>query len=70
MPKKDKYSKPTVKLITKHLVMIVTFEGVEYEATTSEDTKNLYDVHPEPKSRVEIENIIRNAAWNLEIENL
>lgn len=67
---KEGFPEPTVKLIAKHFVMTVVFEGVEYEAITSEDTKNLYEIHPEPKSRVEIENIIRNAAWNGEIENL
>jgi len=62
-------SKPKVRYITKHYVFIVTYKGVEYEVTTSEDTKNVYAVYPEPESIVEIENIIRDAAWNLKIEN-
>lgn len=37
---------------------------------TSSDTKNLFECTPKPENWVEIENIIRDAAWNLEIENL
>lgn len=62
-------SKPTVRYIGKHLIFIVTYNDIEYEVITSEDTKDLFDIYPEPESRVEIEDIIRDAAWNLEIEN-
>jgi hypothetical protein len=35
----------------------------------SSDFKNLYECDPKPENWVEIEDIIRDAAWNLDIKN-
>jgi hypothetical protein len=37
---------------------------------TSSDTKNLFECTPQPEDWVEIEDVIRDAAWRGEIENL
>jgi len=54
----------------KYLLFNVHYNGIVYECMTSSDTKNLFECTPDPEDWVVIEDIIRNAAWNLEIENL
>jgi hypothetical protein len=60
----------SVRCVGKYLLIEVDHNGITYECMTSSDTKDLFECNPEPESWVEIEDIIRNAAWNLEIENL
>lgn len=59
-----------VRCTGKYLLLEVIHKGVTYECMTSSDTKNLYECTPKPEDWVEIENVIRDAAWNLSIENL
>jgi hypothetical protein len=59
-----------VKLISTHYILEVTHNEVKYECTVSFDFKDLFECTPSPNDWVEIENIIRNAAWNGEIENI
>lgn len=54
----------------KYLLLEVIHDKIVYNCVVSSDCKNLFECDPEPKDRVEIENIIRTAAYNLEIENL
>lgn len=63
-----------VKYIGKHILLIVEHNGVEYECIVCSSVKNLYQCNPNPEEHnttwTDIENIIRDAAWNLEIEDL
>jgi len=63
-------SKSKVRCTGKYLLFEVIHKGITYECMTSSDTKNLYECTPEPENWVEIENVIRDAAWNLRIEDL
>jgi hypothetical protein len=63
-------SKSKVRCTGKYLLFEVIHKGIVYECMTSSDTKDLYACDPEPEDWVEIENVIRDAAWNLRIENL
>ncbi len=54
----------------KHLLIEVEHEGITYDCLVSSDCKNLFECDPKPDSLVEIENLIREAAWKGEIENL
>jgi hypothetical protein len=54
----------------KHLLLQVEHNNITYECMVSYDCKELFTCEPEPDSWTEIENIIRDAAWNLEIEML
>ena len=54
----------------KYLLFDVIHKGVTYECMTSSDTKNLFECTPQPEDWVEIEDVIRDAAWRGEIENL
>jgi hypothetical protein len=60
----------SVKCTGKHLLIEVTFEGIVYDCLVSSDLKNLFRCDPIPENWVEIENLIRDAAWNGNIENL
>lgn len=63
-----------VKCIGKHILLIVEHNGVQYECVVCSGVKNLYECTPHPKEHnstwTDIENIIRDAAWNLEIQDL
>lgn len=59
-----------VRCTGKYLLLEVIHKGVTYECMTSSDTKNLYECTPKPEDWVEIEDVIRDAVWNLSIENL
>jgi hypothetical protein len=54
----------------KHLLIEVRHNGITYDCVVSYDCKNLYECEPKPDIWVEIENIIRDAAWRGEIEDL
>jgi len=54
----------------KHLLMEVRHNGITYDCVVSDDCKHLYECEPKPDSLVEIEDIIRDAAWRGEIEDL
>ena len=60
----------SVRYTGKYLLFEVIHKGVTYECMTSSDTKNLFECTPKPENWVEIEDVIREAAWNLSIENL
>lgn len=60
----------SVKCTGKYLLIEVIFESVSYECVVSSDCKDLFECNPEPESWTDIENIIREAAWRGEIENL
>jgi hypothetical protein len=64
----DKYM-GKVRRISTHYIIEVEHNGITYECTVSYDFKDLFECTPKPKDWVEIENIIREAAWNGEIEN-
>jgi hypothetical protein len=59
-----------VKCIGKHILLEVQHDEITYECTVCDGVKNLYSCEPRPKGWTEIENVIRDAAWNLKIENL
>jgi hypothetical protein len=59
-----------VRCTGKYLLFDVIHKGVTYECMTSSDTKNLFECTPQPEDWVEIEDVIRDAAWRGEIENL
>jgi len=59
-----------VRCTGKHLLMEVEFNGVTYECLTSFDCKDLLGCEPEPENWLHIEDLIRDAAWRGEIENL
>lgn len=59
-----------VKCYGKNLLLEVEHDDIVYDCLVSSDCKNLYECEPTPNSWVEIENVIRDAAWNLKIENL
>jgi hypothetical protein len=61
---------PKVECIGKYFILQVNHNGIDYECVVSYDCKNLFECHPQPNDWVEIENIIRDAAYNLEIKNL
>ena len=63
-------SKSKVRCTGKYLLLEVIHKGITYECMTSSDTKNLYECTPKPENWVEIEDVIRDAAWNLSIEDL
>lgn len=54
----------------KHLLIEVNHNNETYDCVVSYDCKDLYECEPKPDSLVEIENIIREAAWRGEIEDL
>jgi hypothetical protein len=58
-----------VRRISTYYVLIVEHNGIDYECVVSYDLKDLFECYPEPKNWVEIENIIRDAAWDGDIEN-
>ena len=63
-----------VTCIGKHILLTVEHNGVEYYCVVCGGIKNLYECDPNPQehgsTRLEIEDIIRDAAWSLNIENL
>jgi hypothetical protein len=59
-----------VRCTGKYLLFDVIHNGLTYECMTSSDTKNLFECTPQPENWVEIEDVIRDAAWRGEIENL
>lgn len=59
-----------VKCYGKHLLLAVEHEGIVYDCLVSSDCKDLFECDPAPDSWTEIEDIIRDAAWRSEIENL
>ena len=59
-----------VKCTGKHLLLEVKHNNIVYDCVVSFDCKNLFECYPIPDDLIEIENIIRDAAYNLEIENL
>jgi hypothetical protein len=59
-----------VRRISTHYILEVKHNSITYECTVSYDFKDLFECEPKPENWVEIENIIRDAAWNGEIENL
>jgi hypothetical protein len=59
-----------VRCTGKYLLFDVIHKGVTYECMTSSGTKNLFECTPQPEDWVEIEDVIRDAAWRGEIENL
>ena len=64
-------NKPIVECTGKHLLINVKLtDGQEFDCIVSDDCKNIFRCDPEPESITEIEDIIRDAAWNLEIKNL
>lgn len=63
-------NKSKVRCTGKYLLLEVIHKGITYECMTSSDTKNLYECTPKPENWVEIEDVIRDAAWNLSIEDL
>jgi hypothetical protein len=58
-----------VRLIETCYVFNVDYNGVEYEATCSEDLKSIYEVYPENVNKMDILEIIQNALFNEGIEN-
>jgi hypothetical protein len=54
----------------KYLLIEVIHEGVTYECVTSSDLKNLYECTPDPESWTGIENLIREAAWRGDVQDL
>lgn len=66
---KKEQQMPKVKHISTHYILEVEHNGITYECTVSSDFKDLFECNPKPKDWVEIENIIRDVAWNGEIEN-
>jgi hypothetical protein len=58
-----------VEYITKYHVLEVKHKEITYECMVSSDFKNLYECDPKPENWVEIEDLIRDAAWNLDIKN-
>lgn len=58
-----------VEYIGSYYIFTVIHKDIEYECVTSSDCKNLFKCTPEPENWVEMENIIRDAAFNLEIKN-
>jgi hypothetical protein len=59
-----------VRCIGKHLLLQVEYNDITYDCMVSYDCKDLFKCEPEPDCWTEIEDIIRDAAWNLEIEDL
>jgi len=59
-----------VECTGKHLLMDVEHNGITYECIVSYDCKDLFECDPKPDSWTEFEDVIRDAAWNLKIENL
>lgn len=53
-----------VTCIGKHYILEVVHNDISYECTVSYDFKDLFECHPKPTNWVEIENIIRDAAWS------
>lgn len=59
-----------VKCTGKHILIEVEHKGVTYNCVFCDGVKNMYECEPEPQSWNEIVDIVRDAAWNLKIENL
>ena len=58
-----------VRLIATHYVFNVEYNGIEYEATCSEDLKNIYEVYPDNVNKMDILDIIQTALFTDGIEN-
>ena len=58
-----------VRLIATHYVFNVDYNGVEYEATCSQDLKTIYEVYPENVNKMDILDIIQTALFTDGIEN-
>lgn len=58
-----------VRLITTHYVFTLEYNGVEYEATCSQDLKSIYYLYPENENKMDILDIIQTAFLSNEIEN-
>ena len=59
-----------VECTGKHLLLEVKHKGITYECIMSFDCKDLFECDPKPASWTEIENVIRDAAFNFKIKNL
>lgn len=62
----------SVECVGKHILISVKHEGVEYDCIFCDGVKNMFECDPPPPDGnwTLIENIVRDAAWNLEIKNL
>lgn len=54
----------------KHLLLEVVHNNITYDCMVSFDCKNLFECDPSPENWTEIEDVIRDAAYNLKIINL
>ena len=66
----QKIKSTKVEYTGKHLLLNVYHNGVLYECVVSSDCKDLFKCNPAPNNWIEIEDIIRDAAFNLNIKNL
>jgi hypothetical protein len=59
-----------VKCYNQYFLLEVEHNGVTYDCMVSSDFKDLFECDPSPDCWVEIENIVREAAWSGEIEGI
>lgn len=59
-----------VRCVGKQIRIEVEHNGATYECLFCDSLKNMFECDPEPENWVQLENLVREAAWRGEIENL